>query len=91
MKSKLVDATFEIRKPEILVYNKNANGCFELVAVEYAVPIELSPNAAPKGFTGVKDVWEHNTDFGLWLVHAWVWSFNPDGVFNPTNSLVHVH
>jgi hypothetical protein len=73
------------------VYNRKSNGHFELVAVEYAVPIELSPNHAPAGFTGSADVWDRNEGFGLWLLHAWVWHFNPDGVFNPTNPLVHTH
>ena len=91
MKSEIVNATFEIRKPELLVYNRNDDGKLELLAVEYAVPISDSPNAAPEGFTGSADVWERNTDFDLWLLHAWVWAYNPDGVFNPTNPLVHLH
>jgi hypothetical protein len=90
MKSKLADAVFKIEKPELLVYNKHHDGNFQLVAVEYAVPIALSPNAPPKGFTGGHDVWDYNTTFGLWTLHAWVFKNNPDGVFNPTNPLVHV-
>ncbi|NCU06289.1 MAG: hypothetical protein GXC73_20230 [Chitinophagaceae bacterium] len=86
-----LDATFDFRKPEILVYNKMENGSMQLVAVEYAVPIPLSPNNAPAGFTGNNDVWKYDTDFNLWLLHAWVWYHNPDGVFNPTNPLIHVH
>jgi len=88
MKSSLVDATFDIRQPEILVYNKNKNGIQELVAVEYAVPLN---DPMPQGFTGSADVWDGNAGFQLWLLHAWVWSYNPDGVFNPTNTLVHLH
>jgi hypothetical protein len=92
MKSELTaDGVFDVRKPEILVYNKNEDGSFELGAVEYAVPIDVTPNVAPDGFTGSADVWERNTDFGLWLVHAWVWKYNPDGTFNPTNPSVIVH
>jgi hypothetical protein len=90
-KLSLVDGTFEVRKPEILVYHKHEDGEFELVAVEYAIPIEDSPNAAPQGFTGSADVWDRNTGFDLWLLHAWVWHYNPDGVFNPTNPLIHQH
>ena len=86
-----LDATFDFRKPEILVYNKMEDGSMQLVAVEYAVPIPLSPNNAPAGFTGDNDVWKYDTDFNLWLLHAWVWYHNPEGVFNPTNSLVHLH
>ena len=86
-----LDINFDHRKPEILVYNKDHDGNMELVAIEYAVPIELTPNNAPAGFTGDADVWNRNTFFGLWLLHAWVWSYNPEGVFNPTNPLVHLH
>jgi len=91
MKSAFVDSTFDISHPEILVYNQNHDSSFQLVAVEYAVPISLSPNHPPEGFTGSTDVWDYNTHFGLWLLHAWVWQSNPSGVFNPTNPGVHVH
>ena len=84
-----VDDKFDIRNPEILVYNHDENGNMQLVAVEYAIPIPLSVNA-PKGFTGSDDEWNYNTDFGLWLLHAWVWKYNPAGVFNATNPDVHV-
>jgi hypothetical protein len=90
MKSAFVDGVFEITKPELLVYNKDAYGNFHLVALEYAVPIAKSPDAAPQGFTGNTDVWDRNEEFGLWTLHAWVWKFNPAGIFNPTNPLVTV-
>lgn len=84
MRHENLDNKFQVTKPEILVYNKRRNGKFELVAVEYAVPLDQSENA-PKGFTGNADVWKRDTGFGLWLLHAWVWQYNPAGVFNPTN------
>jgi hypothetical protein len=84
MRSEIVDDKFNPSRPEILVYNKRKNGKFELVAVEYAIPLDKSVNA-PKGFSGTADVWDHNDGFGLWLLHAWVWQFNPDGVFHSTN------
>jgi hypothetical protein len=90
MKLRFVDSVFDPKKPELLVYNKRADGSFELGAVEYAVPISLTPNAPPQGFGGSADVWDYNTAFGLWTLHAWVWKFNPDGVFSPMNSRVHV-
>lgn len=88
MKAALVDGTFDIRHPEILVYNKDDAGNQQLGAVEYAIPLS---NPKPEGFTGDADVWDGNAGFGLWLLHAWVWSKNPDGVFNPLNPLVHLH
>jgi len=89
LKGSLVDENFELEKPEILVYAPDSNSVLMLVAVEYAVPLDLSPDA-PDGFTGAEDVWEINTDFGLWVLHTWVWSDNPDGMFNPTNPRVPV-
>ncbi|MEO8412662.1 MAG: hypothetical protein ABI472_03350 [Ginsengibacter sp.] len=84
MKSDILDSVFDAAKPELLVYNKKADSSFQLVAIEYAVPLDKSVNA-PEGFPGNADVWEHNTSFGLWLLHAWVWSYNPAGIFHPTN------
>jgi hypothetical protein len=79
-----LDAEFEITKPEILVYELRPNGKYKLVALEYAVPLELSATA-PEGFTGSYDVWGVVPDAGIWALHAWIWEKNPAGVFNPTN------
>ncbi len=84
-----LNATFEYDKPEILVYNKEENGRMKLVALEYAVPISLSPNA-PSGFTGDNDHWSVYQGV-LWTLHAWIWEYNPAGVFNATNPLIHLH
>lgn len=85
MKTSLIDATFDIRHPEILVYNGLDTGNPELIAVEYAVPLNLP---RPEGFTGSADVWNGTSGFPFWLVHAWVWKFNPAGAFNWTNPAV---
>jgi hypothetical protein len=47
LKESLLDARFEADRPELLVYTPDST---VLVALEYAVPIELSP-AAPEGFS----------------------------------------
>lgn len=93
MKKKIVDKVFDLRRPEILVYNKKEDGSFELGAVEFAIPIDpTNPlEKAPQGFVGNADEWERNETFGLWLLHAWVWNFNPDGIFHETNPRVIVH
>jgi hypothetical protein len=78
------NAEFDLTTPEILVYQEGPNGHLRLVAVEYAIPLNLSANAPP-GFTGNADVWFPSDEFGLWLLHAWVWKDNPDGMFNATN------
>ena len=85
MKASLIDETFDIRKPEILVYNGLDTGNPVLVAVEYAVPLD---QPMPEGFTGTSDVWNGTSGFPFWLVHAWVWKYNPAGAFNWTNPAV---
>lgn len=87
LKAELLDATFQLDRPEILVYAPDAAGTMRLVAVEYAVPLELAPEA-PAGFTGNDDVWDRNETFQLWTLHAWVHLENPDGVFASHNPKV---
>jgi hypothetical protein len=85
LKPELMDANFEHTAPEFLVYADDpCGGKRRLVAVEYAVPLELSKKA-PAGFAGSADRWTRNTNFGLWTLHAWVHEYNPDGVFAPDN------
>ena len=88
MKEKLVDERFDPDKPELLVYADDpCGGKRKLVAVEYAVPLALSKRA-PVGFFGRADEWDANQTFQLWTLHAWVFEFNPDGVFAPMNRRV---
>ena len=89
MKEAILDEKFEWTKPELLVYADDpcGGGKRKLVAVEYAVPLSLSKHA-PVGFVGRADEWDANQDFHLWTLHAWVFEFNPDGVFAPFNPRV---
>jgi hypothetical protein len=81
---KILDGHFDPAEPEILVYQENSDGTLRLSAVEYAIPTELSPNP-PQGFAGQSDVWFNDTGFKLWTLHAWIYDFNPDGVFTSRN------
>jgi hypothetical protein len=78
----LIDDTFDVENPEILVYSANPNGGLRLVAVEYAVPDSFP---VPEGFFGDSDVWDDNLAFNLWTLHAWVWQGNPNGMFADLN------
>ena len=89
LKPELLDNTFELTKPEVLLFAPDANEVMQFVAVEYAVPIEDmdNPPPPPEGFTGDADVWEINTEFNVWTLHVWVGRENPHGIFaarNPT-------
>lgn len=85
-----VDNTFELDKPEILLYAPNSNGNMEFVAVEYVVPIfDLdNPGSPPEGFTGDIDAWEINPGLSQWQLHVWIVKENPDGIFSPHNPTV---
>lgn len=88
LKEELLDGEFDPAAPELLVYADDpCGGPRRLVAVEYAVPLELSKKA-PAGFAGNADVWAANAEFQLWTLHAWVWEYNPDGVFAAHNPRV---
>lgn len=88
LKQSLLDSNFDAEEPELLVYaDAPCDGKRRLVAVEYAVPLNLSKKA-PTGFIGRADEWVVNNAFQLWTLHAWVWEFNPDGVFAATNPRV---
>ncbi len=87
LRESLADGAFELERPELLVYTPDVKGRLALVAVEYAIPLALSAEA-PQGFEGSADTWFPDERFKLWTLHAWVWTDNPDGVFNPTNSQV---
>lgn len=88
LKESILDANFEWTKPELLVYADDpCGGKRKLVAIEYAVPFALAKRA-PAGFVGRADEWDANQTFKLWTLHAWVYEFNPDGVFAPMNPRV---
>ena len=88
LKSSVLDDEFDPERPELLVYAQDlCEGRMRLVAVEYAVPTNLSATA-PEGFTGTADEWHRQDNFGLWTLHAWIWFRNPDGVFAELNPRV---
>jgi len=88
LNEKLLDDKFDWTQPELLVFAEDpCTGKRKLVAVEYAVPLSLSKRP-PAGFAGKADQWDANQTFQIWTLHAWVYEFNPDGVFAPFNPRV---
>lgn len=76
------DGVFDPTKPEALVYQFDLQSYeYRLVAVEYVSPLTAR---APEGFIGPADKWGRFGDM-FWTLHAWVYEFNPRGVFAPTN------
>ncbi|HXM34270.1 MAG TPA: hypothetical protein VN920_03720 [Pyrinomonadaceae bacterium] len=79
----LLDATFDIEHPEVLLYVPvPGSNHLRLVALEYVVPIDTPGTPPPAGFTGNADVWRMMSEgFPDWSLNVWIWSYNPDGIF----------
>lgn len=73
------DGVLDANDPEALVYEHTNNG-LALVAVEY---VSTTPGTVP----GVGDL-HFNASVNLWVLHAWVWKHNPDGMFDDMNPTV---
>jgi cytochrome c peroxidase len=85
LKPSLLDGEFDPTQPEILLYIPDGDG-WRLVAVEYAVPLSLSPGVAPEGFAGNADHWREDSEgVGLWELTVWLWLHNPNGMFEQHN------
>lgn len=78
-----VDDKLDARRPEALVYELTERGP-KLVAVEYIVPLELK--SSPPKVLGQR--LHANHELGLWVLHAWIWRYNPSGVFADYNPRV---
>jgi len=72
------DATVDPLNPEAMVYADDGTGHLRLVAVEWV---------ATQKNTDVIDGQDlhFNPAVGLWVLHAWIWSPNPDGMFADMN------
>ena len=85
LKPSLLDGEFDVTQPEILLYVRDGDG-WRFVAVEYAVPLSLSPGVAPAGLSGDADTWRENSEgVGLWELTVWLWLNNPNGIFEQHN------
>lgn len=82
----LEDGEIDIAKPEAVMYEPQADGSMELVAVEYITtkgPASLGGQLF--NFTGSPN------RYGLppfYELHAWVWAHNPSGMFEDWNPRV---
>ena len=83
----LIDASVQVDKPELLLYEPEKNGQLRLVAVEYIIPYTFhARGAAPPVLFGQQ--FAQVDAFQLWGLHAWVWKDNPSGIFAPWNPQV---
>jgi hypothetical protein len=83
-----IDGTVAATDPESLVYELTPDGQHRLVAVEYIVPQEFVEDEAGAvvALPGVlgQEFHKHPT-LPVYILHAWVWESNPDGIFADFN------
>jgi hypothetical protein len=82
----LKDATLDVEKPEVLVYEKRADGTFKLNGVEYLVPIAAWTKSEPPTIMGQS--LKRADSLGIWYLHVWNWEYSPSGLFADWNPRV---
>ncbi|WP_148288543.1 hypothetical protein [Ilumatobacter nonamiensis] len=83
------DTVLDPLRPEGLVYEPLPNGKLRLVALEWVVPAELwhAEHDEPPTVLG-QEMGILNPALGWYILHAWVWKWNPSGTFNNWNPRV---
>ena len=83
----VVDGVLDVDHPELLVYEPQSNGRFQLVAADYLVFSETwnASNPGPPQLVGqLFHLFESPNRFGLpefYTLHVWAWRDNPQGMF----------
>lgn len=91
------DTTFDLSRPEVLVYEPMPNGRSRLVAVEFVVfadPWAAVSSSPPQLFGRDLALVPAPNRYGVpafWQVHVWLWKHNPSGTFNDWNPRVSCH
>lgn len=83
----LLDAEIEIERPEILVYERMADGEYRLNGVEYVVPFSAVPETSEAPVV-MGQALRKAPGLGIWYRHVWVWRENPSGMFADWNPVV---
>ena len=87
-----VDEVVDALAPEAMVYEVTEFGETRLGAVEYIVPQEIVEDAQGK-VVNLPELFgqqfhKHST-LPLYVLHAWIWAENPDGMFADFNPRTH--
>jgi hypothetical protein len=82
----MLDTTLDVERPEVLVYERMADGSFKLNGVEYLVPISAWTQSDAPTIMGQK--LKRAEKLGIWYLHVWIWEPSPSGVFADWNPRV---
>jgi hypothetical protein len=73
-------------RPEVLLYEPQANGRLRFVGVEFIIPFAEWTSAQPPVLYG--QTMARNLTFEVWALHVWVGRENPRGIFSDWNPKV---
>ena len=81
-----LDINLDALQPEAMVYWPDRDGELRLGAVEYIVPADAWHAAGNTEPPMIMDESLHlNEALGVYVLHAWIWKFNPAGVLEDWN------
>jgi hypothetical protein len=89
----LIAPVLDPMKPQILLYEPDANGALRLTGVEWFLPLALAkerPKMFGHEFLGPMEGHEPvmPSDLTHYDLHVWLFKDNPEGMFAPTNPAV---
>ena len=79
----LRDATLDVEKPEVLVYEKRPDGTLQLNGVEFVVPFSAWSKPEPPTIMG--QPLKRADALGFYYLHVWSETVNPSGLFADWN------
>jgi hypothetical protein len=81
-----IDDTVDPADPEALVYQVGRHGRLRLVALEYIIPEEFVGLDGPPVLFG--QTMHHHSYLPVYILHVWIWKWNPSGLFADFNPRV---
>ena len=75
-----VDATVDVERPEILLYERLPSGEYRLNGVEFIVPYRVWPRDSVAPLLMGQRL-KHEDNLKIWYLHVWAWTKNADGLF----------
>ena len=80
----LLDGVIDPALPDALIYHQaKPNQNPKLLGVEFAVPYGMWTQPQPPQFLG--NTFQPEDEFGVWGLHVWIWTKNPEGLFAESN------
>jgi hypothetical protein len=84
--SQLGSGQLNLLRPQVLLFAPTEDGSMAFKGVEYIIPADLWDSAEPPHFLGRDLSFNPNIPpNGIWALHVWVGTPNPDGIFADFN------